>query len=101
MVKLIVLYPKQADPAAFDAHYFTHHAGLMKQLPGLDRMEAAKLGTGPETSNPHYLIAEMYFRDRDAMKAALKSPQMAACVKDLEENLKTPISVYLSDEIKG
>ena len=100
MVKLIVIYPKPADPAAFDAHYFTRHASLARRLPGIARFEACKLNTGPETTHPHYLIAEMCFQDRGAMKAALKSPEMAACAKDLEENLRVAISVYLSDEIK-
>jgi uncharacterized protein (TIGR02118 family) len=101
MVKLIVLFPKPADPAAFDAHYFTAHAALVKKLPALERFETTRLGTGPDTINPHYIIAEMYFQDRNAMKAALKSPEMGACAKDVEENLKTPMSVYLSDEIQG
>lgn len=101
MVKLIVVYPRPADPAAFDAHYFTHHASLTRKLPGLERAEFCKLKAGPENSNPHYVLAEMHFKDKDALKAAMKSPEMAACVQDVEQNLKTAISVYISEEVQN
>jgi len=101
MVKLIVMFPRPAEPMAFDEHYFSRHAPLVRRLPGLEKLEVCRLKTGPETNQPHYLIAEMYFRDKDAMKAALKSPEMAACAKDVEEALRAPMAVYLSDDIQG
>lgn len=101
MVKIVVLYPQPEDPAAFDSHYFGRHVSLVRQLPGLEKVEVSRLRTGPDTLNPHTMIAEMYFRSRDEMKAALKSPEMTECVKDAEQNLKVPTSVYLSEDIQG
>ena len=35
MSKVIVLYPKPADPAQFDTHFRTVHMPLVKKMPGL------------------------------------------------------------------
>jgi uncharacterized protein (TIGR02118 family) len=101
MVKIVVLYPQPADPAAFDSHYFGSHAPLVKKLPGLARLEAAHLKSGPDTTHPYYFLAELYFEDREALKAALKSPEMGVLVADVQAHIPSGNVVYLSDEIRS
>jgi uncharacterized protein (TIGR02118 family) len=47
MAKLVALYKKPADAAAFEAYYFGTHAPIAKKVPGLRRCEvsAGPVGT--------------------------------------------------------
>lgn len=83
MHRLTIQYDAPADPEAFDRHYFDQHVPLCRPLPGLVGMSFSKpraLGPG---STP-YLVAQLDFADADALKAALRSPEMAAVGKDAE-----------------
>jgi uncharacterized protein (TIGR02118 family) len=83
MVKLVAIYRKPADLEAFEQHYFTTHAPLAEQMPGLIKMEVGKVYGGPMGESDLQLIAEMYFEDKDALLGALKSPEGRAAGKDL------------------
>jgi len=83
MHRLTIHYDTPADPEAFDKHYFEQHVPLCKPLPGLRNASFSKpraLGPG---SVP-YLVAELDFDDADALKVALRSPEMAAVGADAE-----------------
>jgi uncharacterized protein (TIGR02118 family) len=80
MHRITIQYGEPADAAAFDKHYQEVHVPLASRLPGLRRYTVSRprgLG-GPA---PH-LVAELWFDDGEAMKAALKSPEMAAAATD-------------------
>jgi uncharacterized protein (TIGR02118 family) len=84
MVKLVAVYRKPDDVAAFDKHYFETHLPLATKMPGLIKSEIEK-GVGspmPDLEVPH-LAAHMYFQDMAALKAALASPEGKAAGKDL------------------
>ena len=49
MVKLVAVYKKPDDTAAFDKHYFEAHLPLAKKMPGLIRTELEK-GLGADGS---------------------------------------------------
>lgn len=83
MVKLIAIYAKPEDPAAFDAHYREVHTPLALALPGLRRLEVARVTGAAGGDARYYQVAEMYFDDMTALKAALKSPEGAAAGKDV------------------
>ncbi len=83
MIKLIALFSRPPDTDAFDHHYDEVHAPLMRQVPGLERMEVTRnIGTFRGESE-YYLIAEMYFRNRETFDAAMASPENRAAGKDL------------------
>ena len=42
MIKLVALFKRPEDIEAFDAHYNEVHAPLMRQVPGLERMEVTR-----------------------------------------------------------
>ncbi len=85
MVKLVALYRKPADPDAFDQHYRQTHMALVQRMPGLRRVEVSKITGAVGGEAPYYLIAEMYFDDQDALRAALRSPEGRATGADLQE----------------
>lgn len=83
MHRLTIQYDAPADPTAFDRQYFEQHVPLCMQLPGLVALTFSKpRALGPGTAP--YLIAELDFADADALKAALRSPEMAAVGKDAD-----------------
>lgn len=77
MIKYVALYRKPADPEAFDRRYFGEHMPLVNQTPGLVRAEVARVARvfvpGFLADTEPYLIAELYFESKDAMKAAFGS----------------------------
>lgn len=84
MAKLVVLYSKPSDPAAFDAYYESTHAPLAKKIPGLKRYE---ISTGPVKTPagdaPWYLVAILGFDSVAALQAGLASPEGQAAAGDL------------------
>jgi len=83
MVKLIALYKTPENTQEFDAHYKDVHTPLVKKMPGLRKLEVAKITGAPIGEPKHYLIAEMYFDSQDALTAALASPEGKASGRDL------------------
>ncbi|HEY1609140.1 MAG TPA: EthD family reductase [Paraburkholderia sp.] len=84
MAKLVVLYSKPSDPAAFDAYYESTHAPLAKKIPGLKRYE---ISTGPVKTPagdaPWHLVAILGFDSVAALQAGLASPEGQAAAGDL------------------
>ena len=82
-MKLVALYKKPPDPAAFDDAYFRTHLPLMGQVPGLRRTKITRF-TRTIMGEGLYLMAEMFFDDEAALKAAMKSPEMATAGENLQ-----------------
>lgn len=83
MHRLTIQYDAPADPTAFDEQYFGTHVPLCRPLPGLVGMSFSRpraLGPGAAP----YLVAQLDFADADALKAALRSPEMAVVAQDAE-----------------
>jgi uncharacterized protein (TIGR02118 family) len=84
MAKLVVLYKKAEDVAAFDSHYAATHAPLAKKIPGLKDYE---ISTGPVSTpqgdSSYQLVAILTFDSVDALKRGLSSPEGQAAAGDL------------------
>ncbi len=83
MVKLIALYRKPADPAAFDKAYFETHLPLVRLVPNLRQVTAARITSAPRGEPEYYMMAEMIFDDRAKMDAAMSSPENMEAGKNL------------------
>jgi uncharacterized protein (TIGR02118 family) len=83
MIKLVALYRKPADPAAFDKAYFETHIPLVKKIPNLRRVDVARVTGAPRGEPEFYLMAELYFDDKAALDKAMASPENAAAGKNL------------------
>jgi uncharacterized protein (TIGR02118 family) len=84
MVKLVALFTKPPDPDDFDRHYRDVHLPLIERWPGLRRLEAGKVTGAVGGPAPYYAMAEMYFDDPDALRAAMRSPEGRAAGDDLQ-----------------
>jgi uncharacterized protein (TIGR02118 family) len=98
MAKLVVLYNKPSDAAAFDAHYASTHAPLAKQIPGLKRYE---ISTGPVTTpageSPYHLVAVLEFDSVAALQAGLESPAGQAAAGDLANFAQAGVELLMFD----
>lgn len=84
MYQLTVLYNHPEDPEAFGKHYREVHAPLAKQAPGLTNYTLNWCEPGPDGSQPPYhLIAVLTWDSKEALVAALGSPEFQAAGADL------------------
>jgi uncharacterized protein (TIGR02118 family) len=84
MYRLTMLYGHPEDPAAFDEHYRRVHAPLGARVPGVRGYTMNFCESGPDGSKPAYhLIAILSWDSREAMQAALESPEFKAAADDL------------------
>lgn len=98
MAKLVAMYKKPADAAAFDAHYFSTHVPQAKTVPGLRRYEVS---TGPVASpageSPYHLIAILGFDSLAAIHAGLGSPEGQATAGDLANFAQAGVELLMFD----
>lgn len=83
MIKLVALFKQPDDPDGFMRHYREVHEPLVKKTPGLVRYEVSRVTADPFGGEPAYfLVAEMYYPDRDTFRTAMRSPENQAVGKD-------------------
>lgn len=97
MTKLVAIYKQPADPAAFEEAYFKAHLPLIAKVPGLQKTQITRfsrtlMGEGI------YMMAEMYFSDKDALKAAMKSAEMAAAGENLNSFAQGIVTMAFGEE---
>ena len=97
MIKLIALYKMPDDKAAFDKHYDEVHTPLVKKMPGLRKLEVARITGAPIGEPKHHLICDMYFDDQDAANAALASPEGKATARDLMSFASTLVTLFFAE----
>jgi uncharacterized protein (TIGR02118 family) len=98
VAKLIALYNKPADTAAFDAYYFSRHIPLAKTIPGLRRYEVnAGVITTPQGASPIHLAAILHFDSMSAIQQALVSPEGVATAGDLANFAQAGVDLLMFD----
>ena len=98
MTKLVVLYKKPADAAAFDDYYFKTHVPLANRIPGLRRYEvnAAPIAS-PTGVSPYHLVATLEFDSMGALQQALASSEGAAAAGDLAHFAQAGVEMLMFD----
>jgi uncharacterized protein (TIGR02118 family) len=73
-VKLVVIYPRPTDIAAFEKVYTNEHVPLaVAKLGGKTKIVATKIVGSPQGLPPFYRIAEVYFPSMQALEACAAS----------------------------
>lgn len=76
--RITLIYDNPADPASFEADY-PDHLALAAKIPGLQRMEAAKvLPKEDGTPTPAYRLLDLYFADYGSASRAVATEEAAA-----------------------
>lgn len=84
MIKYVALYRTPEEPERFDKDYFGTHVPIVNETPGLVRAELAKVTRMMVGEPAYYVMAELYFEDVDAMKAAFKTDPWRASGENLQ-----------------
>jgi uncharacterized protein (TIGR02118 family) len=87
-MKLVAIYAAPKDPEAFEKAYIEEHIPLIKKVPGLLDLQVVKLTRVVVGNRAPYMLATMTFADKDALKAAMNSPEMAAAGESLDSFAK-------------
>jgi len=83
MTKLVALFKKPSDSEELDRYYTSTIVPLLKQLPGLQKLESTWILGAPFGDSKFHLMAELYFADRASMDAAMASSEGKAIAKNL------------------
>ncbi len=98
MAKLLALYKKPADAAAFDSYYFSTHVPLAKAIPGLRSYEVNNGPVGsPMGESPYHLAAVLTFDSGEAIQQAFGSPQGQAAAGDLANFAQAGVELLIFD----
>jgi uncharacterized protein (TIGR02118 family) len=100
MIKLVCLYNHPPDKAAFDTHYNEVHVPLVHKVPGLAKIEIARVTGAPRGESPYYLITEMYWESAEAMNASMASPEMRAVGKDAREFAADILTMHVAEVVE-
>ncbi len=97
-VKLTVVYDNPKDPSAFEAHYASVHMPLARKIPGVNRIELAKVFPKEDGSpTPAFRTADLYFDDYDSACKSLATPEAAATVEDAQKIATGGVRFLLSE----
>jgi uncharacterized protein (TIGR02118 family) len=84
MTRLLVLYGRPEDPAAFDQYYREVHIPLAKKMKGLKKWTVGKVqGTPDGEASDYYYVADLYGDSREELEAIFQTPEGQAAVDDV------------------
>jgi uncharacterized protein (TIGR02118 family) len=96
--KLIALYRKPEDEAAFLEHYNNVHMPLVAKTPHLQRTVINRVTGSPMGEPAYFLIAEMHFPDAEKFGEAMKSEENRAAGKDLMSFARDLVTLLVVEE---
>jgi len=102
MAKLLALYKKPNDAAAFNDYYFSTHVPIARQISGLRRYEVSTGAVAtPQGESMYHLAAILSFDSMSALEEALNSAQGQAAATDLENFAQAGVEllVFESNEL--
>ena len=83
MVKLVALFRLPENSKEFDDVFSASVVPLLRQIPGLVRLELTNVTGAPFGESKFHLMAELYFLDRQTLDAAMASKEGKSVAKGL------------------
>lgn len=101
MSKLVVMYPKPADPAHFDKHFRDVHMPLVQKMPGLKSFSFGPAKGLDGADGAFFWMFIGTFDSHDAIMAALGSPEGAEAVADIPNYSSAAPTILALDSTEG
>lgn len=101
MFKVIAVYKAPADDATkarFEEHFKNVHTPICLKIPGIKELRVNKIFGGPAGSSHLHMVVDMVFENKDAWKAAMKTPEMMESGKDAMKFAGDLVSVHFAEE---
>ena len=95
---LTVCYGHPTDPAAFDAYYTSTHVPLAEKIPGMASYTYRHCASLDGSQPPYHMIAELSFPSRDAMNAALTSPEAQVATADVPNFATGGVTMFVAHD---
>jgi len=93
VIKIVGYWTPPADPVdipRFEHDYMNRHVPIAARLPGLRRLTTLRVESGYMGGEvQHYRIVEASFDDRQALDAALQTPEFVAMRQDRQRLIDT------------
>jgi uncharacterized protein (TIGR02118 family) len=93
VIKIVGYWTPPADPVdipQFEDDYMNRHVPIAARLPGLRRLTTLRVESGYMGGEvQHYRIVEAWFDDRQALDAALQTPEFVAMRQDRQRLIDT------------
>jgi uncharacterized protein (TIGR02118 family) len=83
MHRVTVCYGQPTDPAAFDSHYATVHAPLVRLVPGLTGFSGGRCASLDRNPPAYYYVAFLDFETEEDYRTGLGSPEMGKAGADV------------------
>lgn len=94
---ITVIYENPQDPDAFEAAY-PEQLALAKQLPGVQRVESAKVWPKEDGSpTPAYRLLTMHFRSYDEASKAVTTEAASAFVGKVTEHADNGVRIVFAE----
>jgi uncharacterized protein (TIGR02118 family) len=79
-------FPRPGEEEEFERHYWEVHVPLAAAIPGTVSLTLTRTDEGLEDAPPsYYRVAETVFESREALAAAMRTPQWEALRADAAE----------------
>jgi uncharacterized protein (TIGR02118 family) len=101
MARMVVIYSKPNDVAAFEKHYFETHVPLAKRLPGIRKYEVSQGPiVSPAGASDAWMVATLHFDSLAAIREAFASDIGEQCAADRREFAPDPskFQMFLFDD---
>lgn len=100
MTRLLVLYPPPKDANEFERRYRKEHAPMVRdKMAGLRKFSAGRVVGAPGGAPPFARVAELQFDSRQALDAALASPDGQSVVAHaLDISTGGPMTVLIIED---
>jgi uncharacterized protein (TIGR02118 family) len=100
MYKLIALFTQPEELEEFERRWSHEFVGLAEKMPGLRRATVSRIEGGPAGPLPYHLIHEFYFDDKDALLAAMTSPEGIAAARCLMDIAAKDVTLMFSEHME-
>ena len=97
MIILNALYKKPENTEAFHDHYDKIHMPLVLKVPGLIKAEAERVTTTfAGEKDDFYMLARMYYENKETFNTAMQSSENRATGKDLRNFAQAGVSLFVT-----
>lgn len=96
--RLVALFNRPEDTAAFDRHYREVHTPIVLRYPRLRELRLGRVDPVGPRSMPFYLVADMVFDSRSDLDAALVSEAGVESARDLRNFARSGVTLYAIDD---
>lgn len=100
MYKLVALFKRPADPAAFEHRWAHEFVPLAERMPGIRRIAVSHTQGGPAGPTPFYLTHEFFFDTLDEVRAAMASPEGQAAGRCLMTIAPDDVTLYFAEHLE-